>query len=150
MTDAGSWQTPSLREALARLEDAEVGLDRTILAAKQVGQRIPRTQLSEQDIQQIEEYARGKDAPRELRALQQRIDDGELSWQDIAAGGALDDPQVQRALSTGVEGMRRAYAMIEEGQDLDDIVEAGDMAPPPPQVDDDEDGGYAFNREPEG
>lgn len=128
MVAPDSWQTPEIREALAKLEDAEVDLDRAILEAKQVERQIPETQLSEQDIRQIEEYARSGQAPRELRELQRRIDDGELSWQDIASGRHLDDPEVRAALSTGVEGMRQAYTLIQEDQELDDIVSSG--APP--------------------
>lgn len=130
MSGPQSWQTPEITEALARLEEAEVGLDRAVLAAKQVEQQVPRTKLSEEDIRQIEEYARGGQAPRELRELQRRIDEGELSWQDIADGGHLDDPKVQAALSTGVQGMQQAYTLIQEGQDLSDIVEAGPPAQP--------------------
>ncbi len=118
---------PHIREALAKLEEAEVALDRAILDAKQVEQQVPKTQLSEEDIRQIEEHARGADAPRELRELQRRIDAGELSWQDIASGHHLNDSSVQAALSPGVDGMHQAYTMIQEGQDLDEIIES----PPP-------------------
>jgi hypothetical protein len=119
--------SPDIGEALAKLEDAELALDRAILDAKQVEQQVPKTQLSEEDIQQIEEHARSAEAPRELRELQQRIDAGELSWQDIASGHHQGDPSVQAALSPGVDGMRQAYTMIQEGQDLDEII-----ASPPP------------------
>lgn len=136
MVAPDSWQSPEIREALAKLEDAEVALDQAILEAKQVERQVPKTQLSEEDIRRIEEFARSGDAPRELRELQRRVDDGDLSWQDIAAGRHLDDPQVRAALSTGVDGMRQAYSLIQEGQDLDDIVAAG---APVPRVTDDRD-----------
>lgn len=141
MTQA--WQTPEIQAALARLEEAEVGLDRAITAAKQVERQVPKTKLSEEDIEKIEEHARSGAAPRQLRELQRRIDDGELSWADIASGQHLDDPQVRDALSPGVAGMRQAYTMIEEGQDLDEIVESGGVQPqnePAPRDDDDEGG----------
>jgi hypothetical protein len=124
MTVPGWGQTPDISEALAKLEDAELALDRAILAAKQVEQQVPKTQLSEEDIRQIEEHARGADAPRELRELQRRIDAGELSWEDIASGRHQDDPTVQAALSPAVDGMHQAYTMIQEGQDLDEIIES--------------------------
>jgi hypothetical protein len=132
-----------IAEALARLEEAEVALDQAILAAKQVEQQIPQTRLSEEDIALIEEHARSEDAPRELRELQERIDNGELSWEDIASGRHLTDPEVQAALSPGVEGMQQAYAAIQEGQDLDEIIESG---PPRARPADDDEGGYKFNR----
>lgn len=127
---ADAWQTPQIREAMAKLEEAEVSLDRKIVEAKQVGQQVPQTGLSKQDIEQIEEHARSKGAPKELRELQARIDKGDLSWSDIAAGRFLDDPQVQSALAGGVEGMRQAYTMIQEGHDLDEIIDPG--GPPVP------------------
>lgn len=147
MSTPDAFMTPQIREALAKLEEAEVNLDTAIVAAKQVEQQTPKTRLSEEDIQQIEEHARGTDAPRELRELQERIDAGELSWEDIAQGRHMDDPRVQGALSTGVEGMHQAYTAIQEGQSLDEIIEAG---PPVRRPDDggneDEGGGYSFTR----
>jgi hypothetical protein len=144
MTTPGSWQSPHITEALARLEEAEVALDHAIVAAKQVEQETPKTRLSEEDIALIEEHARSAEAPRELRELQERIDNGDLSWEDIASGRHLNDPEVQAALSPGVEGMQQAYTAIQEGQDLDEIIEAG--PPPARSSDDDDEGGYNFTR----
>lgn len=146
MTGAEAWQTPQITEALARLEEAEVALDRAIVQAKRVERETPKTRLSEEDIRLIEEHARSGDAPRELRELQERIDDGELSWEDIAAGRHLDDPRVQAALAPNVQGLQQAYTMIQEGQDLDEIIELG-APPPPPRGDDADEGkGYGFQR----
>jgi hypothetical protein len=148
MTDP--WRTPQMQEALAQLEEAEVNLDRAVLNAKQVEQQVPKTQLSQEDIRQIEEHARSSEAPRQLRELQERIDRGDLSWQAIASGQHLDDPKVRAALEPGVTGMRQAYAAIQEGQELDEIIESGPPGPPPTR---DEGGpgydvteGYDFNR----
>lgn len=146
MSIPGSWQTPQITEALAKLEEAEVSLDHAIVAAKQVEQQTPKTQLSEEDITLIEEHARSDDAPGELRELQERIDNGELSWQDIASGNHLTDPEVQAALTPGVDGMHQAYTAIQEGHDLDEIIEAGQPAARRADDDDDDDGGYNFSR----
>ena len=146
MTGAEAWQTPQITEALARLEEAEVALDQAIVKAKEVERETPKTHLSEEDIQLIEEHARSGDAPRELRELQERIDSGELSWEDIASGRHLDDPEVQAALSPGVQGMQQAYTLIEEGQELDDIIEIGAPPPPPDTGEPDEGKGYEFQR----
>lgn len=146
MTGAEAWQTPQITEALARLEEAEVALDQAIVEAKQVERETPKTQLSEEDIRLIEEHARSGDAPRELRELQERIDAGELSWEDIAAGRHLDDPEIQAALMPGVEGMQQIYTAIEEGQDLDDIIEMGGPTPPRDTDDPDDGQGYQFQR----
>jgi hypothetical protein len=148
MTTPGSWQTPQIRDALARLEDAEVTLDRAVVEAKRVERETPKTRLSEEDIRLIEQHARSADAPRELRQLQERIDNGELSWEDIAAGRHLDDPRVRDALAPGVAGMQQAYTMIQEGQDLDTIIEAGPPVRPADGSPDEEDEhrGYGFLR----
>ncbi|TWH20806.1 hypothetical protein [Prauserella rugosa] len=130
MTDPNAWQTPQIREALAQLEEAEVGLDQRIAGAKELSRNTSQGGLSAEDIQQIEQHARSSAAPRELRELQQRIDRGDLSWNDISAGRFLDDPQVRAALEHGVDGMRAAYTMIQEGQDFDEIIEAGGPAVP--------------------
>ncbi|EHK88576.1 hypothetical protein ACWGRK_11760 [Saccharomonospora azurea] len=125
MTGPDLSRDPRIAAAMAQLEQAELGLDRTISSAKQLDAKMAKSSLSPQDIEQIAEHARSKDAPKELRELQARIDKGDLSWNDIAAGRFLDDPQVRTALEGGVEGMRQAYAMIQEGHDLDDIIEPG-------------------------
>ncbi|MEU6642427.1 hypothetical protein ABZ863_07735 [Saccharomonospora sp. NPDC046836] len=125
MTNPDRFMSPQIQEAMVKLEAAELNLDQTIAETKQLERQIPQTSLSQQDIEQIEEHARSKGAPRELRELQERIDRGDLSWNDIAGGRFLDDPQVRRALEGGVEGMRQAYTMIQEGHELDEIVDAG-------------------------
>lgn len=137
-------RNPNIQEAMAKLEAAEAGLDEAIRDAKQVEQQVPKTKLSPEDIQKIEEFARSKDAPRELRELQKRVDGGELTWAQIGSGEHMDDPKVRAALSTGVEGMKSAYTLIQEGQDLEDIVEAGSpvSATPPPERDDRDDDDY--------
>jgi hypothetical protein len=125
MTGPDLSRDPRIAAAMAQLEQAELGLDRSISNAKQLEAKLPKSGLSQQDIEQITEHARSKDAPKELRELQARIDKGDLSWNDIAAGRFLDDPQVRKALEGGVEGMRQAYLMIQEGHALDDIIEPG-------------------------
>jgi ribosomal protein L12E/L44/L45/RPP1/RPP2 len=81
--------------------------------------------LSQQDLTEIERHARSSAAPKELKELQRRVDAGELSWADIAAGRALDDEGVQRAFATGLPDLRRAYTAIEEGHDIEDIIASG-------------------------
>lgn len=130
MTNPDAWMTPQIRDALAKLEEAEVDLDTRIAKAGQLAEQLPKGGLSQEDIQLVEQHARSKEAPRELRELQERVDRGELSWQDISAGRFLDDPQVRAALERGVEGMQAAYTMIQEGHELDEIIESGGPAVP--------------------
>lgn len=81
--------------------------------------------LSPADIAEIEKFARSKDAPNALKDLQRKVDSGDLSWRDIASGRAVNDPEVQRAMQTSMPSLKRAYTAIKEGQDLDEIVAAG-------------------------
>ena len=150
MTGPDSWKTAQIREAESTLDRAMTDLDRRIASAKQVENSVPKTKLSTEDIRQIEEFARGKDAPRELRELQRRVDEGELSWNDIADGRFLDDPTVQAALSASTPGLQQAYTQIQEGGHLDDIIDAGTVDPTRPNGhfdgDGDDDGGSGFMR----
>ncbi|MCR3750722.1 hypothetical protein [Lentzea californiensis] len=81
--------------------------------------------LSPADIAAIEKFARSKDAPNALKDLQRKVDSGALSWRDIASGQAVHDPDVQRAMQTSMPSLKRAYTAIREGQNLDEVVAAG-------------------------
>lgn len=148
MTNPDSWKTPALREAEAKLNAAMADLDQRIDHAKEVERTVPKSNLSGDEIRQIEEFAHGKDAPEELRELQQRIDRGELTWDQIGDGEHLDDPAVRAALERSVPGLSRAYTSIIEGEHLDDIIEAGTARPASPRDhfdgDSDGEGGGGF------
>jgi len=85
--------------------------------------------LSPADIAAIEKFARSKDAPNALKDLQRKVDSGEMSWRDISSGKAVNDPDVQRAMQSSMPSLKRAYTAIKEGQNLDDIVAAGQQRP---------------------
>lgn len=91
--------------------------------------------LSPADVAEIERFARSKDAPNALKDLQRKVDAGSLSWQDIASGRAVGDPDVQRAMQTSMLSLKRAYTAIKEGQDLDEVVAAGQQRPRRPRGD---------------
>lgn len=136
----------------ARLQTLIADFDATTERAEQTGREVaqfqPRSRgVTEQDLAEIERYARSGNAPKEFKDLQQRIDSGEFSWKDIAAGRVMDDG-VQKALATGVPDLQRAYTAIQEGQDIDDIIESGNPAarPRPRRDDDDEDDGPSHFR----
>ncbi len=103
--------------------------------------------LSEQDLAEIERFAKTPGAPKELKDLQRRVESGEMSWADVAAGRAVNDEGVQKALAVGVPDLQRAYRAIEEGQDIDDIIASGNPAPRPPRRDDDDDDGPSHFRQ---
>lgn len=132
----------------ALFDEVDTKTAAAVQVAQQAAQYQPRSRgVSEQDLAAIERYARSGTAPKEFKDLQQRIDSGEFSWQDIASGRVMDDG-VQRALATGVPDLQRAYTAIEEGQDIDDIIASGNPAPRPPRPirDDDEDDGPSHFR----
>ncbi|MGW6449858.1 hypothetical protein [Lentzea sp. NPDC055074] len=81
--------------------------------------------LSPADVAEIEKFARSKDAPNALKDLQRKVDSGALSWRDITSGQAVNDPEVQRAMQASMPSLKRAYTAIKEGQNLDEIVAAG-------------------------
>jgi hypothetical protein len=123
MTDP--MQNPEIRAAMAQLEAAEAGLNEAIAQAEVVEQRTNRPGLSDRDIERIEEYARSSDAPKAMRDLQQKVDDGDLTWRDIASPRHFNDAEVREAFSSSATEMGRAYAMIQEGLEIDDIIDAG-------------------------
>jgi hypothetical protein len=136
----------------ARLQQLFDDVDTRTAAAVQVAQQAaqfqPRSKgLTEQDLAEIERFARGGKAPKELRDLQGRVDSGEFSWQDVAAGRVLDDEGVQKALASSLGDFQRAYTAIQEGQDIDDIIASGNPAARPPRDDDDEDGPSHFRKD---
>ena len=135
----------------ALFDEVDARLESTSQVAAQATQYQPRSRgVTAQDLAEIERYARSGNAPKEFKDLQQRIDSGEFSWQDIASGRVMDDG-VQKALATGVPDLQRAYTAIEEGQDIDDIIASGNPAPRPPRPsradDEDDDGPSHFRRD---
>jgi hypothetical protein len=102
VADADAWQTPQIRHALARVERADADLDAAVRQSRHAEQEMRQSPRFQQRLQDVEDYARSRAAPRALRDLQRRIDDGELSWHAIAAGNHLDDPYVRAALATDI------------------------------------------------
>jgi hypothetical protein len=133
----------------ALIDDADTKMAGAVQTAQQAAQYQPRSRgVSEQDLAAIERYARSGNAPKEFKDLQQRIDSGEFSWKDIAAGRVMDEG-VQKALATGVPDLQRAYTAIQEGQDIEDVIASGNPVAqrPPRRDDDDEDDGPSHFRQ---
>lgn len=120
----GEWKTREVREAEAALAAAVERGKEAALNAQQVSARIQNTRLSDDDLKQIDQAARGRDASPELRALVQRVDRGDLTWRDIVDGKAMHDPGVQAAMKANVARLGGVYRQFEEGHTLDEVLEA--------------------------
>src|SRR5215217_1509079 len=101
-----------LKKAQSALDTAIAEVNSQVAQVDEVSKAIPDSVLSPQDIERIESHARDAKAPEQLRELQRRIDKGELSWRDIAAGAGLDDPDVRAALSSTAPALHRGYELI--------------------------------------
>ncbi|WP_394614932.1 hypothetical protein JNUCC0626_34570 [Lentzea sp. JNUCC 0626] len=134
-----------LQALFAEVDSRVDDLGKVATEASQVQRR--SRGLSEQDLAEIERFAKSPKAPQELKDLQRRVDAGELSWADVAAGRAIHDPGVQQALAVGVPDLQRAYQALEEGQDPEDVIASGTPAPPPPRDDDEDDGPSVFRKD---
>ena len=125
MTGADAWRTPHSQQALAKVAEADAGLEAAVRQSQRAERELRQSPRFQQRLDDIEQYARSRAAPRALRDLQRRIDNGELSWHGIAAGKHLDDPQVRAVVA----------ADIAEPEPTDDDTAA-----------DDEPRGYAFTQ----
>lgn len=118
------WKSQAIRDAEAALEEAIGRAEDALAEADRFSASIPESKLSQERIQQIEELARAGGAPAEIRALQERIDAGDLSWADIAEGRGLDDPSVRQAFAASVPNMKAAKELIDEGHSIDAVIAA--------------------------
>lgn len=123
-TSNGGWKTREVREAEAALAAAVERGREAAANAQQVSAQMSNTRLSDDDLQQIDRAARGKDAPPELRALAERVDRGDLSWRDIVDGKAMHDPGVQAAMKANLARLGQVYRKFEEGHTLEEVLEA--------------------------
>ncbi|MFE2751046.1 hypothetical protein ACFXGA_03470 [Actinosynnema sp. NPDC059335] len=112
---------------VADVDQRLANVEQTARAASQVQMR--SRGLTQADFAEISRFANSPGAPRELKELARRVDAGELTWEDVASGRAVDDEGVQRALQTGVPDLQRAYTAIQEGNDPEDVISAGSPRP---------------------
>ncbi len=139
------WRNPAIREAEKVLEEALANAERAEARAEEMNASLPDSKLSGDQVERIEQLVRAGKAPEEISALQRRIDAGELTWDDVSEGRALRDEGVQQAFSAGVPNMRHVKELLDEGHDLDDILEA-DPNRPAPDLEDEDDPPETFLR----
>ncbi|OLR90720.1 hypothetical protein [Actinokineospora bangkokensis] len=119
------WKTLRIRAAEAELDLALATLDTTIAEADARVAALPETTVTDRDIEQIAAHHRAPGATPAERALQARIDAGELSWRDILSGRSAAEPGVREALEAGVPQLRQAYTLLQEGHPLTEVIAAG-------------------------
>lgn len=142
-TPNDSWKTPEIRAAEAQV-DARATEARELAARLQATPLPPLPPLDTAAIaRQVEQAAGRRDAPEHLKALKRKVDAGEFSWEDVVAGRAAADPDVQAAQQANVNQMRQAFQMLQEGMSAEDILEAQR----PRRGDDDDDGPSDFRED---
>ncbi|NHD16505.1 MULTISPECIES: hypothetical protein [unclassified Actinopolyspora] len=124
------WKTQEIRDAEAALEEALANAERVGARADEMSRELSESKLSEEQTERIEQFVRRGQAPEGIVELQRRIDEGELSWDDVAEGRALQDEGVQSAFASGVPNMQQAKEMIDEGHEIDEIIENDPNRPP--------------------
>lgn len=118
-----SWLPQSVR-------DADAALDEAVLHSKDMLKELDKLppsegpQISDEAVRRAEQEAKSPKASPEMRALQRKVDAGEVTWRDILEGRAFDNPDVRAALQARLGELREAYQEFEQGYTLDDVLEA--------------------------
>jgi len=136
-----SWKTPQLRAAEADLRAAVERGQQALTRAQQVKAQIRPSRVTDDDIRQLDRAAHANDAPRELRALAERVDRAELTWRQIVDGEAMHDAGVRAAFSVDLDRLAQVYRKFEEGYSLDDVLESEVPGRPGRDGGDDDGGG---------
>ncbi|SFT59927.1 hypothetical protein SAMN04487904_104171 [Actinopolyspora lacussalsi subsp. righensis] len=116
------WKTQEIRDAEAALDEAVTDAERVAARAEEMNDELPEAELSEEQTEQIEQLVRRGEAPAGIAELQRRIDEGELSWQQVTSGRAVADEGVRRAFEEGVPAMRQVKEMLDEGHEATEII----------------------------
>lgn len=133
------WKSQEIRDAEAAFEEALANAERALAEADRFSASVPDSKLSEEQIAEVEQLVRAGKAPDEIKALQESIDAGDLSWDDIANGRGIDDPTVQQAFTAGVPNMKEAKELLDEGHSIDEMIAADPNRAAAGDVDDEPD-----------
>ena len=122
--DDDSWKTPELREA-------EAALDRTVRKSQQLLKDLEKIKLPpmpkvdpQARIDALKKAAAQPDASAQLRLIKKKVDEGKLTWEDVAAGKAFADPDVRALADAKLSEAKEIKEELEEGQSPDEILEA--------------------------
>lgn len=128
VVDDDSWKTPELREA-------EAAADATMVRSKEVLEKAdamriepPENPISKERLDAIKAAAEARDATPEMRLLKEKVDKGQLKWEDVLSGKAFNDPDVRTAMTARLAEMRSVYQEFEAGHTLEEVLEARGLA----------------------
>src|SRR6266496_3903073 len=119
-----AWKTPAIREA-------EAALDRSVSKSQQLLKELEKIKLppvenpaTPERIAALKAAASRPDAPAHLRLIKRKVDAGELSWEDVAAGRAFADPEVRALAMAQLGDAKEMYQELRDGATPDDVLEA--------------------------
>lgn len=119
-----AWKTPEIREA-------ESALDRTVSKSRELLKNLEKIKLpplkkpdTPERIEALKNAASRPDAPPELRRIKQKVDAGEFSWQEVAAGKAFADPEVRELASARLGEAKEILDELEDGASPEQLLEA--------------------------
>jgi hypothetical protein len=120
-----SWLPQSVRDADAALDEAVLRSNDKLkeLEKQQITSSGP-PKVSDEDIKRVVKEAKSPKATPEMRALQKKVDAGDVTWRDILEGRAFSDPEVRAALQSKLTQLRDVYQEYEQGYTLDDVLDA--------------------------
>ncbi|WP_436496664.1 hypothetical protein [Actinokineospora sp. HUAS TT18] len=116
-----TWRTPELAAAEARLAAAVLNGHEVAARAKAVAAAQRPTVVTDTELERA-----AADGPPALRKLAERVAAGDLTWQQIANGEAMSDPDVRAATENAARQLGAVYRQFEEGHTLDEVLGDGD------------------------
>ncbi|TCO56706.1 hypothetical protein [Actinocrispum wychmicini] len=107
------WKTDEIRAAEQAFDDALSAAEKAVAEVRLE----PARPATAEEIEALEQYANSADAPKEWRAVAERVAGGQLTWAAIANGDTVSDPVVMAALdATAVAAEEREAAAEDEEQ----------------------------------
>ncbi len=119
-----AWKTPAIREA-------EAALDRSVSKSRQLLKDLEKIKLppapdpaTPERIAALRAAASRPDAPAHLRLIKRKVDAGELTWEDVAAGRAFADPEVRQLAMGQLTETKEMYQELRDGATPEEVLEA--------------------------
>lgn len=124
VVDDDSWKTPELRAAEEAADNTMVRSQEVLEKADAMRIEPPEDPVSKERLDAIKAAADARDATPEMRMLKEKVEKGQLKWEDVLSGKAFSDPDVRNAMTARLAEMRSVYQEFEEGHTLEEVLEA--------------------------